>query len=221
MRTKNNRPYFFRISTPPPPRDDRQIRRTAGEDSAFNKAGNLREFIFHLDGIKNSQIGNIQKPIAVVGDETFAPRRIAQSGETPCDKTARHRNHFHRQRKSAELPHPLAFVGDADELLRRRRQNFFARQRAAAAFNHLKIAVNFVRAVDIQGDFADLIKIHAVNSGGIQPLPSRLRTRHGDFNFFPQRRQKINEVIHRRARPHAENDPRRNKFSSPLAPPIF
>ena len=55
-----------------------------------------------------------------------------------------------RQRKAAERSHPFGIVGDHDHAVRRRRDDLFAQQRAAAALDQVAARIDFVGAVDGQ-----------------------------------------------------------------------
>ena len=84
---------------------------------------------------RTSRIG-----LAVVGDARRRARRAwpPQRGEAARDLRRGHRDHLHRQRKAPEhVARSLRLVGDADEALGQVGDDLLARQRRAAALDHV------------------------------------------------------------------------------------
>ena len=121
---------------------------------------------------------HIQNHIAVVGNNAFTINRVAaELYDFACDIAARHRNHFNRERESAEERHELGFVRNAHEFLRGRRNNLLASQRSAAALDKLQVVVGLVCAVDVNPKRPSGIKIDNGNPKRLQAPRTLLRAR--------------------------------------------
>ena len=95
-----------------------------------------------------------------------------------ADVAARHRDHLDRQRKLAEHRHQLRGVADADELARHRGDDLLARQRAAAALDHVQVLGHLVGAVDVDRRARHAVQIEHPDAVRLQPLGARFRARH-------------------------------------------
>jgi hypothetical protein len=103
--------------------------------------------------------GAIEDQMPAIGDEgradfyarryfalqpKFARRRLDMQPRRPGAKAV----DLDRQRKGAERFDALAGVGDDDHAFGRRRDDFFAHQRAAAALDEPQRVVEFIGAID-------------------------------------------------------------------------
>ena len=73
-------------------------------------------------------------------------------------------NHFDRQRKFSQHRDLFARVGDDDNLPRRRRDYFFAQERAAAALDQMQLRIEFIGSIDIDVDLLIFIERGQRNS---------------------------------------------------------
>ncbi len=86
---------------------------------------------------------------------------------------------------------------DADDLL--------ARQRAAAALRHLEPPVDFVGAVDIERQLADVVEVIDDHAGRGETFRAASRAGDGAGEPRPVRREEIDEVIRRRTGSDADD----------------
>ena len=113
--------------------------------------------------------------LAVVGDQSLPiaqaqTRLAAKLGKAPHQAGRGHRDHLHRQGKSAQGLHLLAFVGNAHKTLGHGSDNFFARERRTTAFDHEAVAVNFIRPVDVHRQAFNGLGVQHPNAHGLQAL---------------------------------------------------
>src|SRR4051794_7966424 len=92
----------------------------------------------------------IDNPVAAIGDKSMAVFAISDHhlpGNVAFRKRPFHgaprrrktkRDHLHRQRKTTEHAYPFRIVGDHDHAIRRRRDDLFAQQGAAAPLMTLR-----------------------------------------------------------------------------------
>ena len=119
-------------------------------------AGELVDAGLERDRVDDVESVHVEDVVAVVGDDvpsrqtgaTAEPRQLARH------VGARHRDHFDRQRETAEPFDELLVVGDADEAAGRRRNDLFAGERRAATLDQVQVAGRLVGAVDVDVEFA-------------------------------------------------------------------
>ena len=120
---------------------------------------------FEFSRLVDLEIVYIENHVAVIGDNAFAVNRVAAKfNQLSRDVTARHGNHFDRQRECAEIRHELAFIGNAYKLFGRCCNYFFARERSPAAFNQLQMIIGFIGAVDINTQHSGGVEIDYRNA---------------------------------------------------------
>ena len=78
------------------------IRRPFGKQAIGDNTHDIINFFFHLDGVENIQIVNVQNDIAIIGDKALPVLRLpAQGHQFAGHVGARHGDDLHRQRKAA------------------------------------------------------------------------------------------------------------------------
>ena len=112
-------------------------------------------------GFKRQRIGDgqalhVQNVLAVVGHQRLSVLEAQAGLSTHSRKTARnvvgrHWDHFHWQRKLAQGLHQLGFVCDTHKAFGQSCHDLLAGQCSTAALDHVALAVDFVGAVDIDG----------------------------------------------------------------------
>ena len=102
---------------------------------------------------------------------------------------------FDGQGEFAEAGDVFAFVGDADEQVGRAGDDFFAQERAAAAFDHLQRVVDFVCAVEIGGDAHDVGEGYFGDAVFFEHGGGGVRAAHRAFDGFAGGGQCLNEVV--------------------------
>ena len=126
----------------------------AGEHTHGHHARPLVDFGFERQWVVDVQAAHIEDVLAVVGDIRLAVSHAqagvaAQGRKLADDACCGHRDDFHGQRESAKYRYAFAFIRDADETRALRRHDFFARERPAAALDHVAARVDFVGAIDV------------------------------------------------------------------------
>ena len=91
-------------------------------------------------------------------------RTTAQLHQLASHSAARHWDHFNRQREVTENIDFFGRVGNTDKFLRHGSNNFFTGQRCAAALDHLHVAVDFIRAVNVYAEAVHFVKIEHVDT---------------------------------------------------------
>jgi tRNA U34 5-methylaminomethyl-2-thiouridine-forming methyltransferase MnmC len=177
----------------------------AGEDAHRHHAGPLVDLGLHRQRVGDLQAAHVQDGVAVVGQHAGPQRgRAAQGSEAPRDLRCGHRDHLHRQRVGAQHGHQLALVGDADKALGQVGHDLLARQRGAAALDHVALGVDLVGAVDVDGQPLDL--------GGFQHADAMRRAAvrcwRSELDTAPAMRslhrgQRVDEVVDGGAGAHA------------------
>src|SRR6218665_1592125 len=88
-------------------------------------------------------------PLSVTSASPFLNRTLpAQGGKAAVDVPGRHRDHLDGQGKLPQCAHQFRLVGNTDEALGQRCHDLLARQRGAAALEHMALAIDFVGPVD-------------------------------------------------------------------------
>jgi len=142
----------------------------------------------------------VEDQIAVVGLVVLAQYRVRTALQHLApDVAPRHRDHFDRQRKLAEHRHQFRGVANAHELLRHRGDDLLARQRAAAALDHVQVLGHFVGTVDIDIERVHAVQVEHADAVRLQPLGARLGCSHRAFDAALDRRQRVDEEIDGRA----------------------
>ena len=94
---------------------------------------------------------NIQNNVAVVSDDALTPYGLAtQIDQFAGHMTAGHGYDLYRKREGTQRIHPLALIGDTNEALRDRRNDFLPGQCCTAALDQLQAMVGFISTNDIQ-----------------------------------------------------------------------
>ncbi len=126
----------------------------------------------------------VEDQVAVVGGELLAQHRVAAHlDDLAADVAARHRDHLDRQRELAEHRHELGRVADAHKTARDRGNDLLARERAAAALDHVQVLGDLVGAVDVDRKIVDAVELDDADAVLLQPLGARFRGRDRTFDF--------------------------------------
>ncbi|OIQ88494.1 hypothetical protein GALL_296280 [mine drainage metagenome] len=140
---------------------------------------------------------HIENDVSVIGGEITQSGLPPQLDQLACHITARHRQHLHRQRKLAQHRHKLGRIADADKLVCHCRDDFFACQRATAAFDHVKMLGDFICAIHVNPNLAgtDTVEIQHTNAVVAQALCRRLGTRHRAVDLVLYFGQLVDEQV--------------------------
>ena len=153
-------------------------------------------FSLKRDGIRDLQTGNIQNLAAVIRREVTELWFTAERLQLTAHNTHCHRDHFNRQRESAEHRHELAFIGNADVSASERSKNLFPRQRSAAALHHVEAGIDLIGTVHIDLDLIHFIRIEHLETEAFQMFGRTDRARNTGRNLLagkpPARREEIN-----------------------------
>ena len=132
----------------------------------------------------------IDNPVAAIGDKNVTVLALSDHhlpGNAAFRKCAGHgalrrrqaeRNHFDRQRKTAENFDPFGIVGDHDHAIRGAGNDLLAQQRTAAALDDIERGIDFVGAVDGQVEPVDIVERGQRNAASHRIVAGRLRGRH-------------------------------------------
>ena len=90
-------------------------------------------------------------------------------------------------------------------LLRDRRHDFLARERAAAALDHRELAVDLVRAVHVDRQLVHGVEIEDLDAQRLQPPGRFLGARHGAAHAMPDLAELGDEEVGGRAGAHADH----------------
>ncbi len=179
---------------------------TTGEETVGNDTHHIVDLRFQCLGIQDFQVLQVEDDIAVVGHEAFTVHRLsAQCRQLTTDVGARHRNHLHRQRESAEQVDLLALIDDADELLGHRRNDLFTGQRAATALDQIQVRIELVGAIDVELHLADRVQVEHLNAMTPQALGGRFGAGHGAGETALDRGQRVDKTVGSGAGAHADN----------------
>jgi len=170
----------------------------------------LADFALERQRIGNVEPRHIDDVLTVVGHQrhaiTFAHlRNAAHRSKLPHDPACGHRDDLYRQRKRAQHIDQFRRVGNADETLRLRCHDFFARERRATALDHEAMAIDLVGPVDVDGNIVDFIAVEHRNAQRAQTLGRGQRTGDGALDVQPDGRQRLNELVHRGAGPDTDD----------------
>ena len=190
-----------------------QICAARREESDRHDAWPRVDMHFERARVANTQTFDVDNLIAVVGDEGRAlfrdahHRHTAERGDAAADCGASHRHHFDRQRKSAQRVDEFARIRDTDEHVRYRRDDFLARQRTAAAFDH-RAAFDLVRAVHINRQRIDFVQIEHLDAVRLQARGGGgKRTRHRAAIARLVGSQRVDEAVRGGAWPTPISEP--------------
>ncbi len=166
------------------------------EQAICHYAHDIVQLRFQFHRLADFHVVNVQNDIAVIGNETVTVHRIAaQLHDFPRHVAAGHGNHFHRQRELPQHRDFLGSIGDADEFLRHRRDDFFPRQRAAAALDQAQVGIGLVGAIHINGNVIHGIQVEHGNAVLLQALAGGFGTGHRAFDPVLHLCQVVDEVI--------------------------
>ena len=156
--------------------------------------------------VEQRQAVAVEHHVAVVGLEVLAQLRVgAALQHLAADVAARHRDHLDRQRELAQHRHQLRGVADADELPRHRGDDLLARERAAAALDHVQVLGDLVGAVDVHRQLVDAVQVEDADAVLLQPLGARFRGGHRAFDAALDGGERVDEEVHRRAGADADH----------------
>src|SRR3954469_13411757 len=187
-------------------RDQQHVGRTAGKDAVGHDAGDVVQLHFHGRRIEQRQAVAIEDQIAVVGLVVLAQHRVrAAAKHLAADVAARHGNHLDRQRKPAQHADQLARVADADELLRYGGDDLLARQRAAAALDHVEVLGHFIGAIDVHAKLVHGVQVEHTYAMLLEPHGARFGGRHCALDAAFHRGEGIDEQVDGGARPDADH----------------
>jgi hypothetical protein len=96
-------------------------------------------------------------------------------------------------------------IADTDELFAAGGDDFFARQRATAAFDHREVFGDFVGTIDVDFQFADAVEIEHRNAVAFQAVGGGFRTGHRAVDAPLHFGQRVDEVIGGGAGAHPDN----------------
>ena len=89
----------------------------------------------------------------------------------------------------------LRDIRDADESLRNVGHDLLARQRGAAALDHVAAVIDLVGAVDVDRNLLDVIRVEHLDAVGAQPFAALLAARDGAADRLPDAGQRIDEAV--------------------------
>ncbi len=103
---------------------------------------------------------NIQNHVTVVRYHALTVfRATTQFHQFAGNRAARHWDHFNRQWEVAEDINLLGGIRNTDKLVCHGGDDFLARQCRTAALDHLHMAVDLIRAVDINPQAVNFVQI--------------------------------------------------------------
>ena len=145
------------------------------KDAHGDNTGPLVKFGFHGERVSDAQATHIDDGVAVVGGDATAHLRHGTHGrEATHDLHGRHGDHFQRQWETAEHVNQLAFISDAYKALGQVGDDFFACQRRPATFDHVALGVDFISAIDVDGQGLYVLGVKHRNAVCAQPLGTLL-----------------------------------------------
>ena len=155
---------------------------------------------FKLQRVGDLQAGHIHNVLAVVGHQRLAVflahlARATQRSKLLHDTLGGHGNHFHRQRKLAQRCDQFGLVGNTHKLLGQRRHNLLAGQCRTAALDHVALTVNFVRAVDVNGQRLHCIGVQHRNTERLQPFCAGHRAGDSTLDLVLDGGQSVDEFV--------------------------
>ena len=152
---------------------------------------------------------NVEDHVAVVGHHTLTVfRTTAQLHKLTGNRAARHRDHFDRQREIPQNVDLLGGVRDADELIRHGSDDFFAGQRRATAFDHLHVAVDFIRAINVNAQTVHFVEVENGDAEAFQLFRGSIGAGNRTLDLPLHRAQRIDKVCRRGPRTNTDNGTR-------------
>ena len=118
---------------------------------------------------------------------------------------ASHGDDLDRQREAAEYRNELARIDDADEFLRDRSDDLLARERAAAALDHVHFAADLVGAIDVDRQVIHLVEIENLDAVAFEALAGVFGAGDGTDDAVLHAGQRVDEQARRRAGADADD----------------
>jgi hypothetical protein len=128
------------------------------EQAMFDHTGDAAQGMRERGRIGNLPEGTVQDVMAFVGDVGVAvgvasKRNLrAESFDLRLNQRLRKSNHLNRKREPAQPMYALAGIGNHDKASRNGGDNFFAEQRASAAFDQIQLGIDFIGPIDVDVD---------------------------------------------------------------------
>ena len=180
------------------------------EDADSHHARPLAHFGLEGQRVADAQAGHVDDVLAVVRHQRQAVLLAHLGNATHGRELAHHaacshRNHLHRQREGAQRFYQLGGIGDADELARLGGHDLLACKCRAAALHHEAAVIDFVGTVDVDGQFLDLVAVEHRDAQRPQALGGGNRAGNGALDLVLDRRQRVDELVHRGAGADADD----------------
>ena len=151
---------------------------------------------------------HVKDHVAVIGHHALTVfRTAAQLDQLARHGAARHRNDLNRQREFTQNIDLLGGIGDADKFIRYRGDDLLTGQRRAAAFDHLHVAVDLIRAVNVDPQAIDAVEIEDGDPEAFQLLGGGIGAGNRPFDLPLHGAQRVNKMGRRRAGAYADNSP--------------
>ena len=138
---------------------------------------------------------NVEDHVTVIGDYALTVfRTTAQLHQLTGNRATRHWDHFDRQWEITQNVDLLGGIRDADELVRNGGDDLLARQRRAAAFDHLHVAVDFIRTINVNPQTIHFVEIENGNAEAFQLFRGSIRAGNRALDLPLHRAQRIDKV---------------------------
>ena len=135
-----------------------QVCRAGSEQAVGHDADNGVDLTLQLNRVGDLHVEHVDDDIAVVCHHAFAVNRVAAELDQLAGYVAAgHRDYFNWQRERAQYRHQLAGIGDADKGLGHGRNDLFAGQGCATAFDQVQVFVAFIGAINVELQVADRV----------------------------------------------------------------
>ena len=133
------------------------------EEAVLDDAGDVTEFARERRRVGDAAEVAVENVVAFVGDKRFSTLLAEHDGgaellDFATDQWKREGDDFDGDGEAAEHGDLFAGVGDDDEFLGGRRDDFFVEERAAAAFDEIELRIEFVGAVDGHVNMLDFVE---------------------------------------------------------------
>ena len=130
------------------------------EQPASHHPRNVVDHSLERCRLADCQTRDVENLASVVSNETRTELGLSTQLHKPTrHRFARHGNDLDRQWKFPQTIDHFRFIDNANETLGDRGHDFFPRERAPAAFDHVQRFVDFVGAININRHRADVIEI--------------------------------------------------------------
>ena len=177
-----------------------QVGRAGSEQAVGYNTDNGVDLTLKLNRVGDLHVEHVDDDIAVIRDHTFAVNRVtAQFYQLAGHMAAGHRDHFDWQRECAQHRYQLAGVGDADKGLGHGRDDLFAGQGCATAFDQVEVFVAFIGAINVELQVADRVQFIYRNTMALKARGGGFGAGHGAVERTLVLGQGVDKAVGRRA----------------------